>query len=134
MKKSYLFALWGCLFIICTGLGFIPEPTGAARLLLTALALGFFLPPAVLLYRAKQTADTHTLQLVRNLSTLSLLTTMAVLMLNFLSAFWPEFWGNVLYAVLVVVSSPMVCSGYWALSLFCWACLMIASLQLLKKG
>ena len=132
MKKSTIFALWAGLFIICAGLGFIPEPSGAVKVLLTALSLVFFLPPAVLLYRAKSAGDTDTVLLVRNLSALSLTVTLAALMLNFLSAFWPEFWGNVLYGVLVVVSSPMVCSGYWALSLFGWACLLMVSLKLLK--
>ena len=129
MKKSTLFVLWGCLFIICAGLGFIPEPTGAGRFLLTVLAIGFFAPPAVLLYRARQEADRPTTQLIRNLSALSLAVTVATLILNFLSAFWPEFWGNVLYGILVIVSAPMICCGYWALSLFGWACLLMASLK-----
>ena len=133
MKKSTLFALWGGLFIICAGLGFIPEPTGFLRFALTALAIGFFLPPAWLLYRAKQEGDKPTAQLVRNLSALSLGVTLVMLVLNFLSAFWPEFWGNALYGMLVILSTPMVCSGYWVLSLFCWACLLTASLQMGKK-
>ena len=133
MKKTYLFALWGCLFIICAGLGFIPEPAGAVRVLLTLVSVGFFVPPAVLLYRAKQEKDTHTLQLIRNLSALSLLVTVIALIGNFLSALSSEFLGNLLHAVLVVVSSPMICCGYWALSLFLWACLLMVSLQLLKK-
>ena len=132
MKKSTLFGLWAGLFIICAGLGFIPSPAGGLRILLTALSIGFFVPPAVLLYRAKQTGDGHTLQLLRNLSALSLLATIVLLVLNFLSAFWPKFWGDLLHGMLVVVSSPMVCSGYWALSLFGWACLLMVSLKLLK--
>jgi len=133
MKKTYLFALWGFLFIICAGLGFIPEPAGAVRVLLTLVSIGFFVPPTVLLYRAKQEKDTHTLQLIRNLSALSLLVTVITLIGNFLSALSSEFLGNLLHAVLVVVSSPMICCGYWALSLFLWACLLMVSLQMLKK-
>ena len=133
MKKTHLFALWGSLFIICAGLGFIPESTGFLRFALTALSLAFFLPPAVLLYRAKQANDLDTVQLIRNLSALSLAVTLVTLILNFLSAFWPEFWGNVLHGILVVVSSPMVCSGYWVLSLFGWACLLVSSVQMGKK-
>ena len=133
MKNSTLFALWGCLFIICAGLGFIPEPVGAGRVLLTLVSIGFFLPPAVLLYRAYKASDRNTALLVRNLSALSLLVTLIFLIANFLSALSSEFLGNVLHAVLVIVSSPMVCCGYWALSLFLWACLLMVSLQLLKK-
>ena len=134
MKKTYLFALWGFLFIICAGLGFIPEPAGAVRVLLTLVSIGFFVPPAVLLYRAKQEKDTHTLQLIRNLSALSLLVTVIALIGNFLSALSSEFLGNLLHAVLVVVSSPMICSGHWALSMFLWACLLIAAAREWKKA
>ena len=38
-----------------------------------------------------------------------------------------------MFGVLIVVSSPMVCSGYWALSLFLWACLLMVSHSLVKK-
>ena len=56
------------------------------------------------------------------------------LVLNVLSAMGTVTMGNVLFAVLIVVSSPMVCSGYWALSLFLWACLLIVSHSLLRKN
>lgn len=133
MKNSTLYIIWAGLFIICAGLGFIPNPTGAGRVLLTLLSVAFFIPPAVLLYRADQEKDNNTLQLIRNFSALSLLLTMVLLIVNLLSAFRSEWLGNVVHAVLVMVSSPMVCSGYWALSLFLWACLLVVSLKLLKK-
>lgn len=133
MKKSMLYMLWAGLFIICAGLGFIPNPTGAGRVLMTLLSVAFFAPPAVLLYRANREKDIRTLELIRNFSALSLLLTMILLIVNLLSAFRSEWLGNVVHGVLVMVSSPMVCSGYWALSLFLWACLLVVSVELLKK-
>ena len=44
-----------------------------------------------------------------------------------------EALGNVLHYILVVVSSPMIASGHWALSLFLWACLLMVSLKQLRK-
>ena len=132
MKKSVLYALWGGLFSICAGLGFIPETGGILRFLMTALSVACFAPPGVLLYRAKMTGDRGTASLIRNLSALSLGLTLAVLVLNVLCAVRSELLGRFLHAVLTVVSSPMLCSGYWALSLFLWACLMIASIRILK--
>ena len=129
MKNKTVFTLWGGLFIVCAGLGFIPEPAGLLRLLLTAVSVLFFLPPAVLLYRAKQGRDDALRKLIRNLSALSLGLTLVLLILNFLTAFGTEAAGTMLYAMLVMVSSPMVCSGYWVLSLFLWACLLMASLR-----
>ena len=133
MKKNGLLLLWGGLFVLCAGLGFLPEPEGAAAALLTVLSVLFFVPPALLLYQADKDADTHTIVLIRNLSMLSLILTAVVLILNFLSATGGEFVGNVLHYLLVIVSAPMICSGYWALSLFLWACLLTVSRKLLKK-
>ena len=129
MNKKTLFVLWGILFILCAGLGFIPAPAGAMKGLMTALSVLFFLPPALLLYRA----DRETAMLIRNLSLLSLGVTLVTLILNFVMAVSSEFLGNVLHYILVIVSSPMVCSGHWAMSLFLWACLLMVSRSLLKK-
>ena len=130
MNKKILFAIWGVLFLLCAGLGFIPEPQGAAKGLMTALSVLFFVPPAVLLYRC----DRDTSLLIRNLSLLSLGVTLVTLILNFILAVSSEFLGTVLHYILVVVSAPMICSGYWVLSLFLWACLLMASLKMQKKS
>lgn len=129
MKNQYLFALWGALFILCAGLGFIPEPAGALRILLTGLSVLFFLPPAVLVWKGHRERNRRQLALVRDLSIVSLSLSVLLLIANFLSAFHSELLGNILHGVLVVVSSPMICSGHWALSLFLWACLLIGSLK-----
>ena len=133
MNLKTLFALWGGLFIVCAGLGFIPESTGPVRVILTAASLAFFVPPALILRRAVKGRDMAVLKLVRNLSALSLGLTLLALILNLLSALGSATLGNVLYGILIVVSSPMVCSGFWALSLFLWACLLLASRQLIKR-
>lgn len=133
MTKTTYYTLWAGLFILCAGLGFIPEPAGFLRFLLTALSLCFFIPPALLLHFAGEKGDKLTLKLVRNLSLASLGLTMVILIANFLSLMAPEAVGNLLYVLLVIVSAPMVCSGYWVLSLFCWACLLMVSLSKLKK-
>ena len=124
MNKKILFALWGVLFIVCAVVGFVPAFEGGL-----ILAVLFFLPPAVLLYRA----DRDTALLIRNLSALSLGITMVTLVLNFILAVSSERLGTALHYVLVVVSTPMICSGYWVLSLFLWACLLMVSLKNLKK-
>lgn len=125
MNKKMLFTFWGVLFILCAGLGFIPAPTGAGKGLMTALSVLFFLPPVLLLWKA----DRETSLLIRNLSMLSLGVTLVTLILNFVLAVSSEFLGNVLHYVLVIVSAPMICSGYWVLSLFLWASLLMVSLK-----
>jgi hypothetical protein len=128
MNKTSYCTVWAGIYILCAGLSFIPEPAGFLKFLMMALSLGFFLPPALLLYRG----DRNTAQLIRNLSALSLGVTLLVLILNFVLAVSSETLGNLLHIVLTIVSAPMMASGYWVLSLFLWACLLMASLKKLK--
>jgi len=129
MSKRFLYALWALLYILCAGLGFTPDP-GWIK---TALAAVFFLPPAVLLVEAKRQGDRDTVCLIRNLSVWSLSLTLVTLTLNFVLAVGSEKLGNLLHYVLVVISTPMICSGYWVLSLFFWSCLLMGSLKATKK-
>ena len=129
MNTKWLWTLWAVLFSLCAGLGFIPAPEGALNVLMTLLSLLFFLPPCLLL----RSADRAAAKLIRNLSAMSLALTLVLLILNFATAFSSEQLGLVLHYVLVIVSSPMICSGHWALSLFLWACLLMASLKRSKR-
>ena len=133
MRKTGLLAAWGGLFVICAGLGFLPEPQGALRGLLIALAVVFFLPGALLLWQGRRQKDDDAIRLVRNLSALSLGLTLALLVANVASVLAPETVGDLLHGVLGVVSVPMFCGQVWVMSLFFWACLLICSLRLLSK-
>ena len=133
MKKSYLFALWGGLFVLCAALGFIPNPGTALKILLTLLSVAFFIPGALLLRHAALNKDRNTATLVRNLAAASLVLTLVLLIGNFFSVLGSARLGSILHTLLIIVSSPMICSQYWVLSLFLWACLMIWSLQILKQ-
>ena len=133
MNKKFLYALWAGLFILCACCGFIPRTEGVLPLLFTIVSLLFFLPAGLLLWDAGNQRDLHTLKLIRNLSSLSLGLTLVLLVLNFLTAMGSEFLGQVLHYTLVIVSSPMICSGHWAMSLFLWACLLTASVRQLKR-
>lgn len=133
MKQKALFVLWGGLFILCAGLGFIPQSEGFLRGLMTAAALGFFLVGWLILYRADKTGDRDSLLLVRNLSLLSLGLTLLLLVFSFLTLNVSQWLGDLVHVILVIVSSPMICSGYWALSMFLWACLLLTARSYLKK-
>ena len=127
MKKSILYPLWGGMFILCAALGFIPEPSAPLSALLTAISVLFFLPPALLLASAKKQGKTDTVKLIRNLSLASLTLTLALLIANFSLALRSELLGTFLHYALTIVSAPMIASQHWALSLFLWACLLMAS-------
>ena len=133
MKKSHLFALWGGLFVLCAALGFISNPGTALKILLTLLSVAFFIPGALLLRHAALNKDRNTAMLVRNLAAASLLLTLVLIIGNFFSVLGSARLGSILYTLLIIVSSPMICSQYWVLSLFLWACLMIGAIQILRQ-
>jgi len=133
MKKQHLLIAWAGMFILCAGLGFIPRGTGFREYLLAGIGVLFFLPPAALLYLADRDADRNLILLVRNLSAASLGLTLALITLSVLLFAAPVALGNILYAMLVILSAPMMCCRYWVLSLFGWACLLFTCVNLMKK-
>lgn len=133
MKKNSLFSAWGILFIICAGLGFIPDAQGALRIFLTIVSLLFFVPPFWLLLDARRTGDKECLRVLRLISALSLGLTAALLIGSILAAVRSEFMGIFMHVLLTILSTPMMASNLWALSLFLWACLLFGSISALKK-
>ena len=128
MKKTVLFALWGGLFVISAALG-LADNTKAGLW----VSILFFLPPSLLLYDAGKKGDKSAVLLIRNLAALSLGLTLVLLILNVVFAVKSQAVGNFLHGILGVVSAPMLASGYWALSLFLWACLLMVGRRLAKK-
>ena len=133
MNTLSYYTIWAGFFILCAGLGFIPEPQGFLKFCLIGLSLGFFVPPALLLRHAQAKGEKHTIETVRNLAFGSLVLTFGLILVNFLSLMASEAVGNALYVILTIVSAPMICSQYWVVSLFLWACLMIGAQKMLKK-
>ena len=133
MNRKFLYALWGGLFAACAALGFVPQPGGVLTWLMAALGLLFFVPPMLLLHRAKAASHRPTAVLVRNIAVASLGLTFVLLVANFLSLLGSVALGNALNVVLAIVSTPMFCGQIWILTLFCWAFLMGGANQLLKK-
>lgn len=133
MNTKGLYGIWLILFLICACLGFLPAPQGFAGVLCTALAIAFFAPPVLIVYKSWKQQDWQSIRLVRNLALGSLIVTLILLVGNFLTLAVPEWVGNAMYAVLVVVSAPMVCGQIWILSLLLWAALMWSCIFLLHR-
>lgn len=133
MKERNLYLYWLCLFILCATLGFIPAPRSPLVVaLLTILTVLFFVPPALLLRRGER----KHLRNILILSACSLVLTLVLFIANTLSVLAPDkvLLGNILNALLVVFSSPMLCAPYQFLSLFGWACLLFTALSRWKKA
>lgn len=133
MKEKILYAVWGCLYILCVGLGTVDNAQGIGKVLLMLTAVIFFIPPAIILYDGLREKRRKTLVRVRIISIVSLSLTMVVLIANVMSIAASEAVGNFLHELLILVSAPMICSQYWVLSLFLWACLLMVSLKKFPK-
>ena len=133
MDKGILAAAWIGMYILCCVLGFLPEQQGFSLYVMTIVSVCFFIPPFLLLRKAKADQDAKTLRLVRRVSLLSLGLTTVLLVANFLSVLSSsEALGTVLHIALTIVSVPMGSSG-GVISLFLWACLLYASIPGKKK-
>lgn len=134
MKKTkLLWIFWAAAYVICTACGFLPVTQGAVSGLFILLSLGFFVPPALLIFEAVQNKNRKILRILRNLSIISLSVTLVTILLNFASIQASEAWGTVLYWLLILVSTPMVCSQVWVIGLFGWAMLLMTCLHYLKR-
>lgn len=133
MVKKSPYVVWGILLALCALLGFIPEPAPAAANVLTALAVVSFIPPAVVIYLSWKARSDFDLKLIRSISLGSLVLTLALLVANFLALGATEWVGDLLYGLLVVISTPMVCGQIWVVSLVLWAALLWTCVILLGK-
>ena len=136
MKDRKLYLYWLYLYILCAALGFIPNPRNPlVAALLTLCAAAFFLPPALLLYRSVQTGQRKNLQAVLWISAGSLVLTLLLFIANTLTVLAPDnlLLGNILNAVLIILSTPMCCAPYQVLGIFGWACLLFTALTNWKK-
>lgn len=134
MKNTkLLWIFWAVAYVICTVCAFFPVTPGALSGLFLLLSLGFFVPPAFLIYDAVQNKRRKNLQIIRNLSLISLGLTLVTILLNFVAFQASEAWGLVLYWMLILVSTPMICSQVWVIGLFGWAMLLMTCLNFLKK-
>ena len=129
MKKiSYktLYIAWAVMCVLTAALGFaFPEvENGWGRFGLALVAVLFFLPPGLVLDRAKAEGHRFHVRLVGFLALGSLLLTVVLLALTLISFIWSDVLANALYAALVIVSSPMICSNCYAISLFLWGTLI----------
>ena len=127
MKEKNLYIIWACLYFLCVGLGLVQEAEGFGKILLVLTAVIFFLPGVGLLYYGFQTNNRNVLLRVRIVCLASLSLTLLLIIANLMSVSVSADVGNVLYALLALFSAPMLCSQYWVLSLFLWACLLMGS-------
>ena len=141
LNKYILLAIWVGMFILCAVLGYLPPQEGANKWLLVFFALAFFVPPALLVYQSRKEKDGKMLRLVRTVALVVLIATVVLLIVNLMSIalmlVMPEdtalVVGDVLYDLLILVSTPMVCGQYWGIGMVGWAALLWSSILVLQS-
>ena len=133
MKRPILYCLWAFFYVVCGMLGNLEDPEGFRAIAMTLLSVGFFVPPTLLLIDGWKKDDQKLIRTIRYISISSLVLTLGLLIANIAVVSASERVGNILYQILIYLSVPMICSRYFVLSLFLWACLLMASLSCLKK-
>jgi hypothetical protein len=135
MKDKQLYLYWLYLFIICAALGFIQDRNPIGVALLTIVGIAFFAPPAVLVYRDIHAGTRKHLGRIAILSLCSLVATMVLFIVYWLTltVSASDIAANIAYAALTILSVPMMCVAFPAVSMFLWACLLIVSVVYWKK-
>ena len=133
MKEKILYCVWAAMYIVCVGLGTAEERGPFFVVLLGVLALLFFVPGFMLIYRGVSTDNKKILRRVRVISILSLLLTLVIMIVHILCFQANEETGKTLNDLLNLVSAPMYCCFWRGTSLFLWCCLLVSSFPRLWK-
>ena len=127
MSRKLLYISWLVAYGICGALGLIQPADKLQSGAMTLCSILFFLPPGILLVQAVRGKDLKLLRRIRLICILCLSLTLTCLIANIAVVTASEAVGNILYVVLNFLSVPMVCSQYYALSLFLWACMLFTT-------
>lgn len=130
-KLNYrpLYWIWVVLFALTAVLGLLfPAAENAAGLAaLRIVSILFFLPPWLILLKAKQERSRHHIRVVRYLSIASLAATLIFFCAAILSVRFSEAVGSLVHILMTIICAPLVCSNFYALPMFGWATLLVGS-------
>ena len=128
-KHTILYIVWAVLYCACVGFSFVDPDNAGEKAFLVLLSVGFFVPPYILVFRAKKQENRKTVKILRWICIGVLALSLVLLTLNILSVKFSSQTGLLLYVMLAMFAPPLACARQWALSLFLWACLMMLTRQ-----
>lgn len=132
-KPEKLWIAWGCMYLLCAACGFIPVTSKPLYGLFFLFSLGFFIPGGMLLHYAITRKEKRLILAIRIISLVSLLLTLLLILMNFATARESVAVGNAMYWLLIIFSTPMICSQVWVVSMFGWALLLMTTIFYVKK-
>ena len=115
------------MYVLCAGLGFIPQRNVFVHILLGLVALAFYIPGIALLCRGVAEGSKKLIRQIRYISLTFLLLTLLLFVITILAVYAGDNAGIILNVILNFVSVPMFCCYWPGLALFLWACLFMGS-------
>lgn len=129
LRYNVLYSIWVALFGLTALLGLlfpgVENNWGLAGLRIVSIL--FFLPPWLILAKAKQEDNRRHIRLIRYLALAWLVLALVLVCASILSINYFPLMGDLLHFLLTVICTPMVCSNFYALPMFLWATLLIGS-------
>lgn len=133
MSNKVLSFIWGGFYVLCLAMSFFGDTQGTQYGALMVLGLAFFVPGGFLLHRGVTKENGVIVRTVFWLSVSSLVSTMIMLIVTFLTVNASKDVGLAVHILLAAVSVPMICSQVWVLSLFIWACFLMVCISYMRK-
>lgn len=129
MKYNTLYRFWIGLYAatVVLGLLFPGAQNAAGRFFLGLIAAVFFVPPWLILAKAKKADNRHHIRVIRYLSIAWLAVALVLFCAGILSVWLGEGAGNLVHILMSVICAPLVCSNYYVMPMFLWATLLIGS-------
>ena len=132
-KYSYkiLYLAWGGLFVVTAVLGllFPGAQNGLGLLCLRAVTVAFFLPPWLILSKARAEGNVFHIRLPRYLALASLALTLVLVCAGILTAVDNPALGDLIHVVMAIVCAPLICSNFYVLPMFLWGTVLVASFR-----
>ena len=129
LPYKHLYRAWGGLFALTAVLGLLfpgaQNPLGLY--LLRLIAVVFFLPPWLVLAKARQEGSLFHIRLLRCLAIASLGMTLVLVCAGILAAPHSQALGDLIHVLMSVICAPLVCSNFYVLPMFLWATVLIGS-------
>lgn len=129
LRYQTLYYIWGGLFALTAVLGLLfPNVEHEAALAaLMAVSVGFFVPPWLILEKAKGENRLFHVRLLRYLAIASLTATLVFLCAGILSVRYDQAVGDLLHIMMTILCAPLVCSNFYVVPMFLWATLLVGS-------
>lgn len=131
LNYKTLYRCWAALFAVTAVLGLlfpgVSDPVGL--FFLGLISAVFFLPPALILRKARREDNLHHVRLVRYLGIASLTATLVLICAGIRAVTLSQAAGDLVHILMTVICAPLVCSNYYVLPMFLWSVLVVCSFR-----